>query len=346
MGIKSHIRNAWNFLVRAFNFLLRRFHYTIVPNQLVYEWQKLPRQKPGYKPSKLPEGAAEYLVSNNPRLIELKNRYANFDKAVTVPFIWTNNHVSDKDMLYFRGDNAYVHQVRGRNLSIIAYALSTYYLKSIDTFGLLEKLQEDNYFGIHTFNINNKLVSRDLLDSIFEIYFIEKHLKISSRTDVSMLDIGAGYGRLAHRLTTAFPNIVEYLCTDAFAVSTFISEYYLRFRNTERNTTVVPLDEINEALSTRHVNLAINIHSFSECKIPAIAWWLTLLVKHQVQYLMIVPNTGQILYTNDGIEFQSIIEDHGYRLIAKEPKYNDPIILQNAISPNYYYLFELSMANS
>jgi hypothetical protein len=57
--------------------------------------------------------------------------------------------------------------------------------------------------------------------SFFELYFLDNHLDIASRENVCILDIGAGYGRLAHRTVTALPN-VRYLCTDAVAVSTFI----------------------------------------------------------------------------------------------------------------------------
>jgi hypothetical protein len=36
------------------------------------------------------------------------------------------------------------------------------------------------------------------------------------------------------------------------------------------------------------------------------------------------------------------VERHGYKLVAKEPKYRDPVVQQYAIGPTYYYLFELS----
>ena len=45
-----------------------------------------------------------------------------------------------------------------------------------------------------------------------------------------MLDIGAGYGRLAHRMSAAFPQLEDYCCVDAVPESTFLSEYYLRHR--------------------------------------------------------------------------------------------------------------------
>ena len=243
-------------------------------------------------------------------------------------------------MLYFRGDNAYAYQLRGPNMNIMAYALTTYYVKSIDKLQLLEILKEDDFFGIFTFNINNKLISRDLLDSIIEIYFLEKHLNISSSKNLTILDIGAGYGRLAHRMLDALPNIVEYLCTDAFPISTFISEYYLRFRNLEDRAKVVPIDELENNLKSRTINIAVNIHSFPEVTLSAIEWWLSLLAKYNVKYLMVVPNSG-VLRTVDGNNFGEIVEKYGYKLMAKEHNYNDLIVQEFALMPTYYFLFRL-----
>ncbi len=338
MGIKEQIREA-------LNSLLKHFGHRIVNDWNLYEWQKTPSHtQPGYRLPKLPEDAAGYLVMGNPRLREFQTRYAAFNGEVTTPLVWKDTHVGHEDMLYFRGDNAYVWQVRAMSMNIMAYALTTYYVKSIDKLGLLEKLEEDDYFGIHSFTVNNRLVSRDLLDSILEIHFLEKHLNISSLTNLSVLDIGAGYGRLAHRMTGSLPNIAQYLCTDAFPISTFISEYYLRFRNLEGKAKVVPLDEIDHALRGRCVDIAVNIHSFTECRTKAIDWWLSVLARHRVKYLMIVTNTRGTtlgtLRTSDGVDFTGIVEKYGYTLRAKEPKYRDPVVQQYAISPAYHYLFE------
>lgn len=322
------------------NTLLRRFGQVVVDERMLYDWQKASFQSAGRSGStELPAGAADYLVPDNPRLRELQARYAAFDERVTTPLVWTEDYVSPEDMLYFRGDNAYVWQVRKWSMNIMVYALTTYYVKSIDTLGLLDKLDEDGAFGVHTVQIDNRRVSRDLLDSIIEIQFLEKHLGVSSRSDLSVLDIGAGYGRLAHRMLGALPNISRYLCTDAVPVSTFVCEHYLSHRRLEDRAKVVPLDEIEAALSAASVDLAVNVHSFSECRTSAIDWWLSLVAKAGVKYLMIVPNTD-LLTTKDGHDFTGIIERHGYRLKAREPKFSDPVVQQYGINPVHLYLFE------
>ena len=345
MSIKPYLRKTWNTAIKLINSGLSRINHKIVETEFLYDWQIAPEPSLSYNPSKLPEGAINYLQTGNPKLQDLQTQYINFDKQVTTPLVWTDARVRPEDILYFRGDNAYVYQLRGPNMNIMAYALTTMYVKSIDSLGLMAVLNEDNYFGNYTFTIDNKCVSRDLLDSIMEIYFLEKHLNLSRSNDMTVLDIGAGYGRLAHRMVTALPNIQRYLCTDAVAISSFISDYYLRFRGTTDKTQIVALHDIESTLRQQSVKLAINIHSFSECTISAINWWLALLQKNAVKYLMIVPNSGnhggQQMLTQDGQNFGKVIEMHGYKLIAKEPKYSDPLIQKFAINPTYYYLFEL-----
>jgi len=344
MGVKATFRSSLNSLLKPFwnglNSFLKLSGYNVIQSRLLYEWQKFPQTKPIYRNSRLPKEAKSYLQKSNPILKDLQDRYAAFDKEVTVPLVWTDAHVRPDDILYFRGDNAYVWQLRGNNMNIIAYALTTFYIKSIDKLGLLNTLKEDDFFGIFAFSIDNKLISRDLLDSILEIYFLEKHLNISVSKNLTILDIGAGYGRLAHRMLDALPNIAEYLCTDAFPISTFLSEYYLRFRNLEDKANVVPIDKIENTLKSKNINIAINIHSFPECKISAIEWWLSLLAKYNVKYLMIVPHSDT-LRTIDGKDFGEIIKNYGYKLMAKDPKYSDPVVQEYAIMPTYHYLFEL-----
>jgi hypothetical protein len=106
---------------------------------------------------------------------------------------------------------------------------------------------------------------------------------------------------------------------------------------------VVPLDEIENTLRDQTIDLAINIHSFSECNLKAIEWWVRLLSKHRVKNLMIVPNRstsgGQRLLTNDGQDFLPILDRYGYRTVAKEPKYLDPVVQEFGIQPSWHHLF-------
>jgi hypothetical protein len=344
VGVDTVRRRAGSHL----NSFLKRYGFELIPSGVVYDWQRLSSplsDAPSHQNSVLPEGAREYLRPDNPRLTELQKRYNACDSRVTAPMLWTDDLVKSEDILTFRADNAYVWQGRGPNMHETAYALTEVYVRSIDNLGLLDKLTEDELFGAATFTFDKKIVSRDLLDSILEIYFLERHLGLFSRANTTVLDIGAGYGRLAHRVATAVPGIQTYFATDAVAVSTFICEYYLRFRGLGDKARVVPLDEVENTIADQPADIALNIHSFSECAISAIDWWLSLLERRNVKYLMVAPNTGdhkgEKLLTNDGKDFGEVIRRHGYELIAKDPKFADPIVQKHAINPTYHYLFEL-----
>jgi putative sugar O-methyltransferase len=322
MQIKPYLKKVEQSAIYALNSLLEYRDYKLIDSRLLYGWQKSPEVKPAYNRSALPEGASDYLHKNNPKLDYLNKKYDTFNTEVTTPLVWTDAHVKPDDVVYFRGDNAYVWQLRGQNMNIMGYALTTYYVKSID-----------------------RLISRDLLDSIMEIYFLEKHLNISTSSKTTILDIGAGYGRLAHRMASAIPQISSYLCTDAVAISSFISDYYIKFRKLEKIAKVIGLDAVEKTLDEEPVDIAINIHSFSECKLSAIDWWLSLLSRYKVRYLMIVPNAGDHggdrLLTHENEDFGQVIEKYGYKLIAKEPKFRDPVVQTFGINPTYHYLFEL-----
>jgi hypothetical protein len=310
---------------------------------------------PPLQPPTLPLEAEQYLHTDNPRLVELRRRYRTIRGSALAPSLWTNSYVEQEiDLRRFRGDNAYVWQFRDDN-SFLTYILTTYYVQRIDRLGLLEKLTEDGLFGACVFDVNDGLrVSRDLLDSIVELYFLERHIGLSSWPGISMLDIGSGYGRLAHRAVQAFSTIGRYLCVDAVAESTFLAEFYLRYREVEEKASVVPVFELEEQLDRWHVDVALNIHSFSECPIAAITWWVELLRRHRVRYLMIVPNRehhgGTRLLSREvngeQLEFQPVLESRGYRLIQREPKYLDAIVQAHGVSPTYHYLFELALSST
>ena len=316
--------------------------------------------RPSVYPALLPKGAESYLRSDNPRLEELKVRYASLAYAATDHSTWSDKLVRSIVLQFFRGDNPYVWQYRDKNTEI-KYFLTSYYIQKIDSLRLLRTLQEDDLFGAYTFDFNGELtVSRDLLDSIVEIYFLERSLGIASLSDISILDIGAGYGRLAHRMIAALPNIGKYFCVDAVPESTFLSEYYLSFREVDQKATVVPLFEIENILENNAIDLAINVHSFSECTLASINWWLDILQKYKIRYLMLVPNAGSHGGTrllsresaraketdnnsrNYFFDLLPHIRSRGYELIVREPKYLDTGAQKYGVSPTHHYLFELA----
>lgn len=293
----------------------------------------------------LDENSRGYLHPDNPRLQELQSQYSGFSSAATIPTVWTTDIINASELQYFRGENAYVWQSRAGN-SGINYALSYYYLRAHNALDLLDKLSEDYAFGVLAYDIDNRIISRDLLDSILEISFLERSIGLSKIPEFKVLDIGAGYGRLAHRMATAMPNLGAYYCTDAVPYSTFLSEFYLRYRNIENKAHVVPLLELDN-LRNKSIDIAVNIHSFSECSLSAIEWWCKYIASLGIRYFMIAPNPGKhggnrLSTTPGDHDFNSIINAAGYRLMKIEPKFLDPSVQMGGIFPTKYHLFQLS----
>ena len=337
--------------IRAFAYAmaqryLQRSDRSIVSNALLYDWQKPTAQSTRETSPVPPVATGTYLAKDDSRLRELEKAYARVEGPVTTPTVWTADHIRAIDLQRFRADDAYLWQHRGRDMNEMSFVLAYYYLKTMDRLRLFDRLDEDRAFGVNLFEVvEGRLVTRDLLDSVAELNFLERHLAISQRATLVVLDVGAGYGRLAYRSLTALPAIQRYLCTDAVPVSTFICEHYLRYRGVDARAQVVPLHEVRSTLRQYPVDLAINIHSFSECRVEAIAWWMALLREHGVRHLMVVPNVvgtdGVTMFTTDGEDFSRVLTDHGYRLLARDPKYLDPLVQKYGPTPAVHFLFEL-----
>ena len=340
-------------LTNLANSVLKRVGAEMTSSERLERYRRLERKfvpvwGPSYADGESPQIAIEYLRSDNPRLLELRSKYQSLQCPATNHSFWKTDYVGSIPLLYFRGDNPYVWQYQDDN-SEIAHLLTAYYLQTQDRLGLLDSLPEDGLFGAYTFSFNGeRRISRDLLDSVNEITFLEQEFGITKLREPNILDIGAGYGRLAYRLAEALPNLGTVFATDAVPESTFISEFYLDFRGVNHKTTVVPLHEIETVLNEQHVDYALNIHSFSECCIDSIRWWLDLVAKARIRHLIIVPNNREnggmtLTSTESGrerVDFAREIEARSYKRVLLRPKYLASSVQQHGVSPTYYHVYE------
>jgi SAM-dependent methyltransferase len=296
--------------------------------------------------ARLPPGAAAYLRADNPRLLALRSEYRQLRCPVLNHSQWTERYVTSQVPLQaFRGDCGYVYQHRDMNLPV-TYLLTFYYLQTDGKLPLIDRLDEDELFGAYVLEVAGRKISRDRLDSACEISFIKSALRINRRRCYRIFDIGSGYGRLAHRLVQAMDNI-RVTCVDAVPESTFICDYYLKFRKVHARAETISLPDFIQMYPQCNFDLAVNIHSFSECTTTAVAWWLHILRQMKVPRLMIVPNGdggGRLLTTETDRsrnDFEQLIVEHGYQLVRKEPKYAHPLLQRYGVTPTTYFLFEL-----
>lgn len=296
----------------------------------------------------LPPEAERDLLAVSPRLRELTTSYARLELPVLERSRWRDAAVGEfLDLRYFRGESLFVWHYRELpRISQLKYYLYARYVQERDTLGLLERLEEDGQFGCWTFAYPGiGRVSRDLLQSINEISFLERELGISRWEELTVLDIGAGYGRLAHRMCSALPNVIDYCCTDAVAKATFISDWYLHYRGCCPPTRVVRLDRLQSDLAPGSFRLAVNMHSFSEIPLAAIAWWVSLLAHLEVPHLLVVPNEPDQLLSMepDGRrqDFTGVLADAGFVPAKQEPVIADDATRELLPLQDCFHLFRM-----
>lgn len=273
----------------------------------------------------LPSDADTRLAADHARLAALRQRYQHVDDAVRVRSRWSDERAASwLDLRYFRGDNAYVwHYRESRRLTELKFLLYALDVSARDRADLLATLGEDGAFGCWTYDLADlPTLSRDLLDSVNELLFLDAHLGVLDGSHPRVLDIGAGYGRMAHRYVGACAGVADYCCVDAVPESTFLSEYYVEHRDLAPVARVVPLDEVDQ-LDPGSFDLALNIHSWSECPIDAIRWWVERLEALEVPTVFVVPNepVGFESLEPDGsrFDYRSVLEAAGYALAVDKP---------------------------
>lgn len=296
----------------------------------------------------LPPGAGTYLSRDNPRLRELQRRYEALDFLALRHHLWAADRVAGNvNLRYFRGDNLYVwHYAEHPRAMALKLFLYKRHLEERGGGRLLDALSEDGAFGCWTTEVAGYgKISRDLLDSVNEILFLDRHLGVLTKSRLRILDIGAGYGRLGHRLAAAASDLVDYCCVDAVADSTFLADYYLSFRDCTPPARALPLDEV-PTLEPGAFDLAVNVHSFSECTIEAIRWWVDQLRRLRVPGLFIVPNEADGIVSRelDG-SYHSVLpvlEGAGYVPIVKERAISDRATREALMLNDNFYLFTLA----
>lgn len=292
----------------------------------------------------LPAGAEHDLRIDHPRLLEIRQRNAKTEPAVQTHSRWRPDAINPwLDLRYFRGDNAYVWHYRhgGLALSRLRFLLYTTEVASRDRLGLMGQCVEDGAFGCWTYDFpGHGTVSRALLDAVNELLFLDEHLGAGARP-FRALDIGAGYGRLANRaIETGLA--ARYTCTDAIAESSFLCEYYLRHRGIDDRASVCLLDELDD-LRPGDFDLAVNIHSWSECTRSAVEWWVEQVARLRVPDLFVVPNEAEGFLTleTDGsrTDYSDLLTAAGYELVVDRPAIPDQAIREELDLHDRHCLF-------
>ena len=186
--------------------------------------------------------------------------------------------------------------------------------KEVATFGpvdVMGGMTRDAEFGARVVETELGGVTRMWLDGNVEIDFIRRNIPNMERLRV--LDIGAGYGRLAVMMR---PLVKEYTCVDPVKISTEICRAYTaRF-----DSRVITLGIEEFSNSNAKYDLAINIHCWNECTLEQVEAWIQAIADRKIPYLFTVdhgrPGEAYNAWNNTG-SFRPVIENH-YRLVKEE----------------------------
>jgi SAM-dependent methyltransferase len=298
----------------------------------------------------VPAESRSYLQPDNPRLLEIRSRYKSAANGSLSNYRWTEEYVhKEVSLTTFRADSAFLWQIRDYNFPI-HYALTYYFLRQSCAADLLAFCVEDALFGVSSIQIEGEHISRDRLDSVNEIAFLRQLMGLAFDTTIHILDIGSGYGRFAHRISQCFPR-ARVFCVDTIPESSFICEYYLRYRGADSASRVVELPEARQLLSGVGIDLAIAINSLSECDSRAVEWWMGLLRDCGIRHLLVVPHSaraaGRSVFVRDEnsrrhVDMDSVLAPYGFTKVLIAPKYENAAIQDFGVSPTYYHLYEWS----
>lgn len=257
------------------------------------------------------------LSKDDPALLALESEY---ERANLLPLSAWKAWVNSIDIQRFRGEPGYLAQLwmmdeqRYRNTYDYLRETAPETLRAV---GYID----DDAFGAVGFALGMAgYITRDLLDSVSEIEFLRVTIGISA----CAVDIGAGYGRLLHRLSQVSPAGV-YFGIDAVPLSTYLCEFYLKYRGCS-NTVTFPLHRYADIHTA---DVAMNIQSFSEMPLAAVDFWLKFCADRNIRHFFLSPHAGDLIHahfvTNEigggHLDYYHLFEHYGYAEIRREYKF-------------------------
>lgn len=191
--------------------------------------------------------------------------------------------------------NVWQEQVRA---ALPQFAANPWYLEQdslnpkevADVVGTLTRIEDpegqirDVAHGARVFPTRIGPVTRAWVDGNIEIGFLRRSL-VADFAGVDVLDIGAGYGRLAVMLS---PQVRSYTCVDAVPVSVDVCKSYTAQYAPSVQVLDIAALRLAMAAHVLHPTVAINIHSWNECSLAQIEGWLEVLEILAVPFLFTV----------------------------------------------------------
>lgn len=197
------------------------------------------------------------------------------------------------------GEVDFLRHAWQRRLHAVFLTLLWEYVRARDRYRLLDRLEEPSLGGPVTVEHRHRRISQDLCNSVFEVCSMLEGRPTGSMP-ARVIELGAGYGRVAWVMLEAFPG-VRCLLVDippALAVAQrYLTELFpdrptFHFRSFTDGRTVA--DELAQAhiafltpdqlemLPSLEADLFVNISSLHEMRPDQIAYYLTMVDRHCV----------------------------------------------------------------
>lgn len=175
------------------------------------------KRSPGiYQPSKY----WDHLIEKNLNQLS-KNGYENIKQTVNLNYFNFMVSNEDSDQFYWLLDNVnhsysreYIFSLSNTEKYEIFVKLLWEFASTLDTENILNTIEEPlegNPFKIY--NNNNKLISQDLANSVIEYYSMMEAPDLKNNQNLTVAEIGAGYGRTAYVFLKKIKN-VKYFVVD------------------------------------------------------------------------------------------------------------------------------------
>jgi len=165
-------------------------------------------------------------------------------------------------------------------------------LTKLDTWNILETLEEPALGENDTVILNGRPVSIDLLQAVEELYTMQRTIGFQRDEHIVFCEIGAGYGRLAHIVLKTMPK-ARYFIFD-LPESLLLAQYYLKTLHPDEEALLYPesttaLDSWSTAriafglphqlqtLPSGSVDVVANIYSFMEMSKAQVAAYFSLI---------------------------------------------------------------------
>lgn len=178
----------------------------------------------------------------------------------------------------------------GRYLKTLIYNLASQVTP--DNWARLRKIRNRDVGNPVSVRYNGESVDLDYLRAVAELEFISDSLRLDG---VSILEIGAGYGRTCHAVVSNH-DVAEYWILD-LAKTLELSRSYLRTVLDEdqfEKVRFVAVDDIDQVAGTKNFDLCINIDSLAEMDVETVKAYLAL-IDGQCQYFYVNNPVGKYM---------------------------------------------------